>query len=596
MNTYIPGSVQLNGGIFKERENVNRSYLLELDSQCLLQNFYLEAGIIMPNMQVINDPNNAKLHWGWESPLCQLRGHFLGHWLSASSKMIATYGDKELLIKLNYIIDELERCQNLNGGKWVGSIPEKYFKRLERTDYIWSPQYTMHKTCLGLMHSYIYAKNEKALKILNNLSDWYVEWTEYESKNCPRAIYSGEQGGMLEVWATMYEITKDEKYMTLANRYNANGEYAQLLDGKDALTNTHTNASIPLSHGACKMYQVTKDEKWLKIAVEFWKWAVTERGYFVTGGNNSGEFWIPPKMQGHFLNDRDQEYCTVYNMIRLAQYLFDFTGKKEYADYIELNLYNGFLTQQNRFTGMPTYFLPMRAGGKKVWGSKRNDFWCCHGTMIQSPTILPELIYSCDDKMIYVNQYIPSTYKYSENLSITQSVDMKFYDTQSFFSQDEQGQSSRWNLKFDIRGNEKAAIAFRLPDWIKCSPIVKINDKTVSPKTENGYFILEENWNNNTVSINFTPKLYTVSCDDRPELIAVKEGPIVLAGLIDADYGLKLGENSIDSILVPQFEHIYSAFPWKQSTYETQNQDKNFTFIPFYEVMDEKYTIYFTKK
>ena len=246
MNSFENGTVILTNGLFKERENVNLNYLLELDSMNLLQNFYLEAGIILPNMQVINNPGDAKLHWGWESPLCQLRGHFLGHWLSAASKMIANYKNPELLVKLNHIIDELERCQELNGGKWVGSIPEKFFKRLERTDYIWSPQYTMHKTCMGLMDTYKYTGNKKALKILNNLADWYVKWVNYESKHCPQAIYNGEQGGMLEIWASMYEITGYKKYIDLANAYSGNREFEQLSKKVDALYNVHANANILL--------------------------------------------------------------------------------------------------------------------------------------------------------------------------------------------------------------------------------------------------------------------------------------------------------------------------------------------------------------
>ncbi len=73
-------------------------------------------------------------------------------------------------------------------------------------------------------------------------------------------------------------------------------------------------------------------------------------------------------------------------------------------------IYNGFLAQQSKETGMPTYFLPMTTGSKKKWASKRNDFWCCQGTMIQSATKYPEMIYSADDedRILYVNQYIPS--------------------------------------------------------------------------------------------------------------------------------------------------------------------------------------------
>ena len=95
------------GGIFRERMNLNRSYLLELDTQCLLQNFYLEAGIIMPELQVVSDPEHANLHWGWEAPTCQLRGHFLGHWMSAAARLIASEHDVVLQQKLDFIVSEL---------------------------------------------------------------------------------------------------------------------------------------------------------------------------------------------------------------------------------------------------------------------------------------------------------------------------------------------------------------------------------------------------------------------------------------------------------------------------------------------------------
>ena len=138
------GSVKILPGVFRERMDVNRQYLLELDTNCLLQNFYLEAGIILPGLQVVDNPETANLHWGWEAPTCQLRGHFLGHWISAAAKLIAADGEPELRVKLDNIVSELARCQELNGGEWVGSIPEKYFTRLIKNQYIWSPQYFSH--------------------------------------------------------------------------------------------------------------------------------------------------------------------------------------------------------------------------------------------------------------------------------------------------------------------------------------------------------------------------------------------------------------------------------------------------------------------
>lgn len=434
-------------GLFKERTDVNRAYLMELKTEDLLQNFYLEACIR-------TDRDVTEMHGGWESPTCQLRGHFLGHWLSAASMLTAQNNDRELKAKLDSIIDELERCQKLNGGKWIGSIPEKYFEKLAENEYIWSPQYTLHKTLLGLYHCALYAKNNKALDILNNAADWYIDWTaDMENKN-PHAVYSGEEGGMLEVWAGLYQLTGEKKYLTLAERYSQPSIFVKLADNGDPLSNCHANASIPWAHGAAKMYEVTGNEKWLDLVKRFWKCAVTDREAFCTGGQNSGEFWIPPRKLGMFIGERTQEFCTVYNMVRLGDYLFRFTGESKYLDYIEKNLYNGFLAQQNKFTGMPAYFLPMKSGSVKKWDSKTYDFWCCHGTTVQAHTIYPQLCWYEDKNRLIVAQYINSEYKRSENITVTQRVDMKYYNDGAAFDEHDDSRMSRWYIKLNVKAEK----------------------------------------------------------------------------------------------------------------------------------------------
>ena len=596
------GKVHLEPGLFRERATINRNYLMELQTQGLLQNFYLEAGIVMPGLQVLEDPATAQLHWGWDAPTCQLRGHFLGHWMSAASMLIATDQDVELKAKLDHIVEELAKCQELNGGQWIGSIPEKYFDKLERDEYVWSPQYVMHKTLLGLLHAYQYAKNETALTILDHASDWYLAWTEKMASVNPHAVYSGEEGGMLEVWATLYELTGLDKYKTLADRYSHPSLFTKLSDGKDALTNCHANASIPWAHGAAKMYEVTGDSKWLTLVELFWKNAVTDRGEYCTGGQGAGEYWVPPHMQGHFLGDRNQEFCTVYNMVRLADYLYRFTADTTYSDYIERNLYNGFLAQQNKETGMPTYFLPMRAGAKKKWGTRTRDFWCCHGTMVQSQTLYPSLCYYRDaaQNRLIVSQYIPSSVCFEQDgnsIEVTQSVDMKYYNAQAFFDEKDESQMSRWLLKFKIHANCRFTIAFRIPGWLKEQTTVTVNGEPLQELSiQNGYLELDRTWQDDELTIYFPPSLTFVSLPDMPKLCAVMEGPIVLAGLCDADRGLYTDSDDAAQLFSPRYEHTYSVFPWQQSTYQTVNQPEEFSFVPLYDITDEPYTLYFTRK
>ena len=593
------GSVKILPGVFCERMDVNRQYLLELDTNCLLQNFYLEAGIILPGLQVVDNPETANLHWGWEAPTCQLRGHFLGHWISAAAKLIAADGEPELRVKLDKIVSELARCQELNGGEWVGSIPEKYFTRLIKNQYIWSPQYVMHKTIVGLSDAYIYAGNTQALDILSHLSDWYITWTEKAAETNPHAVYAGEEAGMLEVWAQLYQLTKDEKYLTLAKRYADAGLFRKLKEGKDSLTNCHANASIPFTHGAAKMYEITGDSDWLEVVKLFWKAAVTDRGMFSTTGMNAGEFWVPPHMQGHFLGSNDQEFCTVYNMVRTASYLLKYTGEAQYADYIERALYNGFLAQQNAQTGMPAYFLPLGAGSRKKWGTKTRDFWCCHGTMVQAQTLYPELVWFTDGDKITAAQYIPSEFTAEMNgakVTVSQTTGMKYYNDQAFFDEKDDGQMSRWLLKFSVKCDKpvRFTLSLRVPEWAKGVEL-EVNGKNTAAPVKDGWLDITADWQNDSVHVFFPSELRAETLPDMPELMSVVDGPIVLAGIIGSDCGIT-GADKLNEQFMPQREHTYGTFPWRQNSWRTRNQPQSVMFRPLYEVTDEEYTVYFTKK
>lgn len=593
------GSVKILPGVFRERMDVNRQYLLELDTNCLLQNFYLEAGIILPGLQVVDNPETANLHWGWEAPTCQLRGHFLGHWISAAAKLIAADGEPELRVKLDNIVSELARCQELNGGEWVGSIPEKYFTRLIKNQYIWSPQYVMHKTIVGLSDAYIYAGNTQALDILSHLSDWYITWTEKAAETNPHAVYAGEEAGMLEVWAQLYQLTKDEKYLTLAKRYADAGLFRKLREGKDSLTNCHANASIPFTHGAAKMYEITGDSDWLEVIKLFWKVAVTDRGMFSTTGMNAGEFWVPPHMQGHFLGSSDQEFCTVYNMVRTASYLLKYTGEAQYADYIERALYNGFLAQQNAQTGMPAYFLPLGAGSRKKWGTRTRDFWCCHGTMVQAQTLYPELVWFTDGDKITAAQYIPSEFTAEmngANVTVSQTTGMKYYNDQAFFDEKDDGQMSRWLLKFSVKCDKpvRFTLSLRVPEWAKGVEL-EVNGKNTAAPVKDGWLDITADWQNDSVQVFFPSELRAETLPDMPELMSVVDGPIVLAGIIGSDCGIT-GADKLNEQFMPQMEHTYGTFPWRQNSWRTRNQPQSVMFRPLYEVTDEEYTVYFTKK
>ena len=593
-------SVKVLPGIFARRMKLNEDYLMELDPGCLLQNFYIEAGIIPPAGAMVNNPESAKMHWGWEAPSCQLRGHFLGHWLSAAAALCAGGEKPELKARIEYIVNELARCQEMNGGEWVGSIPEKYFAMMKPGRYIWSPQYTMHKTIMGLKDVYDRLGNETAIDILKRLADWYVRWVKEMQEEEPAAVYSGEQAGMLEVWADMYALTKDEKYLFLVKAYENNALFDRLDAGGDALSDDHANASIPLAHGAARLAEVTGDSKWEKRLEAFWLTAVKNRGMFATTGSNAGEFWIPPHSHGRYLGNEDQEFCTVYNMVRAAEYLFRRTGKKEYADYIERAIYNGFLAQQNKETGMPTYFLPLLPGSRKKWGSRTRDFWCCFGTMVQAQTMYPELAWYTDGKDITVGQYIPSEAEIgleSGKVRVSQRIHMKDYNNQVLFDEHSGGRVSRWSLRFTVKAETKGewTLKLRVPGWCAGEPVIAVNGEEQKAKQQEGYIEIRREWGKEeNVDVFFPSEVRFEKLEGAEEMVCFLDGPIVLAGLTDHDCGITGNLSDSGSILLPELSHTYGAFVWTQSTYLTRRQKENFRMIPLYEVTDEKYTVYFS--
>src|SRR3990167_8976284 len=72
--------VRLLDGPFKHAMELDRKYLLSLDVDRLLHDFRINAGL----------PSPAKPLGGWEEPKSEVRGHSVGHYLSACALMYAS--------------------------------------------------------------------------------------------------------------------------------------------------------------------------------------------------------------------------------------------------------------------------------------------------------------------------------------------------------------------------------------------------------------------------------------------------------------------------------------------------------------------------
>ena len=216
------GKVRLDDWLFGSRFNANRAYVMSLKNENLLQNFHIEAGLAS-YMTFVGDngagDSGEGRHWGWESPSNQLRGHFLGHWLSAAAKICAATGEPAVKLKADKVVAELARCQESNGGGWAGSIPEKYLDFIAHGHGIWAPHYTLHKTLMGLYHMHAFAGSEQALDVLEKFAGWFHRWTSQFSQNEMDDILDFETGGMLEAFADLYGVTGKQEHLDLIESF-----------------------------------------------------------------------------------------------------------------------------------------------------------------------------------------------------------------------------------------------------------------------------------------------------------------------------------------------------------------------------------------
>ena len=605
--------VSLRDGRLLKRESDNRTYMMSLSDEHLLRNFNLEAG------RFTNREIDTKTLGGWESSTCQLRGHFLGHWLSAAAFIIEETGDIEVKAKADAIVHELAICQKDNGGEWVGSIPEKDLTWIGQGRPIWAPQYTLHKTFMGLVDMYKYAGNKEALEVADRFADWFYDWSGKYTREEFDNILDFETSGMLEVWADLLEYTgKKGKYQTLLSRYYRGRLFDPLLCGKDALTNMHANTTIPEILGCARTYEVTGEKKWLDIVKAYWKCAVTDRGYFATGGQTQGEVWTPKFKLKKRLGDKNQEHCTVYNMIRLADFLFKETGEASYLQYIEYNMANGILAQSywgdvqteshKTSSGLLTYFLPMKAGSRKNWAGARDAFFCCHGTMVQANAGMNKRIFYKDRQKIFVGQYVNSDlnedgfklHLYEDTMTglLQDSSENNAKQTVNDIAgaHAEKPDFKKYVIRFEGEVPEKTEIEIRIPDWITGEARIFVNDDLFAKTSdENSFVPVTGHFNKDTVITVLLPiGVRFIPLPDDPDMGAFRYGRDVLAGITEDERIIYLeeGEKPEDE-LASDSERQWGTF---NTFYRTENQDPGINFMKINDVGYDAYQIYFKVK
>ncbi|MCD8048969.1 MAG: glycoside hydrolase family 127 protein [Clostridia bacterium] len=523
--------VRLTEGMFKDAQDLNTEYLLEIDVDRLLAPSFEMAGL--------DTPNGAERYGGWErkgannwtsssADTFTLAGHSLGHWMSAAAATYSSTGNATIKERLDYAVEKLSEIQKETGSGYIGGIDETCFEKLfagnvsSWSSGYWVPWYGVHKIYQGLLDAYNMAGNETALSVVIKFADWAVEGTSNLTDDEMQTMLDVEYGGMNEVFAELYDITGEEKYLETAVRFTHDEILEPLSQETDELTGLHANTQIPKIIGAAAIFEQDDSRTDYETAAKyFWNTVVYNRSY-VIGGNSVSEHF--EALGAETLHKKTCESCNVYNMIKLTEHLFSWDHDGAYMDYVETVLYNDILGAQDPETGNKMYFTSLLQGHFRIYGDSDEAWWCCTGTGMENPGRYARCAYYKDKNELYVNLYIPSTMRWNElGLSFEQKTDFPYSDTATLTV---------------TGGSAEAAVKLRVPSWTNGEMSVSVNGEAVEMVEEKGYVTIEREWSEgDEIEITLPMSLTLYEARDDENKVAFKYGPIVLAAAL-GDEGL----------------------------------------------------------
>jgi uncharacterized protein len=504
--------ITLEAGPLREARDWNRAYMMRLANDRLLHNFRVNAGL----------PSSATPLGGWEDPKCELRGHFVGHYLSACALLYAATNDTAIKAKADELVAGIAECQaKLNQNGYVSAFPAELFDRLDQRGKVWAPYYTLHKLMAGLLDMNTQAGNDQALDTLIKLAEWVDAWTATKTESHMQDILNTEYGGMNEVLYNLAAVTGDDRWARTGDRFTKKVFFTPLAMRRDELKGQHMNTHVPQVIGAARRYELSSDYRFADVAQFFFE-TVSQARTYATGGSSNNEHWLtsPNHLAIEMrVSSHHQECCCAYNMMKLARHLYSWNADSRLIDYYERNLVNHRLGAIEPESGHTTYFLSMAPGAWKTTCTEDATFWCCTGTAVEEFAKLNDTIYAHDDESLFVNLHFASSVNWTERgVRLKQATNFP--------------ESDRTELTIEKTPARAWTLRLRIPAWTTVENSVAINGKRLEASgTPGSYLALTRVWKaGDRVELTMPMRLAAEPLADDRTQQAFLYGPLVLAG------------------------------------------------------------------
>lgn len=546
--------------------------LLGLSEDSLLKPFREMGGMPAPGEDLGGwyhydpDPDFRKGFDAVGAPGCTF-----GQWVSALARMYAITGDEETR----------EKVLRLN-RLYAQAISEDFFVKSR------FPAYTYDKLLLGLLDSHTYVQDPQALAILEQTTKtalphlpgraiehdvvWRSDgpasdptWTWDESYTLPENLFLAYERG---AGRRYYEMGLD--YLDDKTWFDPLSRNENVLAGRHAYSYVNSLCS------AMKAYMVAGSEKHLRAARN--AFAMLAAQSYATGGWGPYETLCQPDSDELYasLTNTHASFetpCGSYAQFKLTRYLLRVTRDSRYGDSMERIMYNTVLgAKPLQDNGEAFYYADYNFDAKRVYKQAR---WpCCSGTLPQVAADYRINIYLRRPQAIYVNLYVPSTLRWTENdttLTLTQKGEYPFDDRVTFTLT-----SSR---------PTELTLHFRIPEWAAGASLRVNGTRQQAARAPGQFAAIRREWRTgDRVELELPLKMRLEPIDPRhPDTVALLRGPLVLMAV----------KPEQDSPM-PKVtrEQLLAARPVSERQWEVSSLGGPLTLLPFTSLGERPYTTY----
>lgn len=555
------GDVSLNSPIHEEQLRQTHAVLMGLDDDALMKPFRAMIGQPAPGEDLGGwyryDPN-----YDWHTFDAGFApSATFGQWISALSRAYAITGSqaaREKVLRLNRLYADV-----IDGRFYV----ENRF-----------PAYCYDKLVCGLIDSHQYVGDPLAWEILAKTTDvalphlpehavehgtnWRAgkdeSWSWDESYTIPENLFLA------------YQCGAGERYRTVGSQYLNEPFYERLAQKQNDLAGRHAYSHVNCLCSAMQAYLTLGDEKYLRAAKNGFDMVLAQS--YATGGWGPDEqlrktdsvdvFDSLTKTHSSF-----ETPCGSYAHFKLTRYLLRVTRDPRYGDSMERMMYNtilGALPLQS--DGRTFYYSDYNFKGKKVYSDHR---WpCCSGTMPQVAADYRINTYFRDPRGIWVNLYIPSSVRWTQDGAQVELIQKGEYPYDS-------------HMQLEVKTSKSSAFAvnLRIPGWAEGASVA-VNGK--QERAAAGSFMrIERKWKSgDRIELDLPLKSRLEPVDaQHTDIVALVTGPLVLFAITDAEPSVTRAQ-------------LLAAKKTGAQSWQAETAAGTMKMLPWTEIGDQGYTTY----